>query len=92
MQCGTHVWHTCCFISVYSLCALDKICMHTDTVYSFYVAMFGLLVFACASALLKETQVGGVTGNIMFPQSSNLDLGRALVLRWLLLKDPATAP
>ena len=47
--------------------------MHTDTVYSFYVAIFGLLVFACASALLKETQVGGVTGNIMFPQSFNLD-------------------
>ena len=31
--------------------------MHTDTVYSFYVAIFGLLVFACASAFLKETQV-----------------------------------
>ena len=73
MQCGTHVWHTCCFISVYSFCALDMICMHTDTVYSFHVAIFGLLVFACASALLKETQVGGVTGNIMFPQSFNLD-------------------
>ena len=66
--------------------------MHTDTVYAFHVAVFGLLVFACASALLNETQVGGVTGNIMFPPSFNLDLGRALVLRWLLLKDPATAP